>query len=137
MKPLLVDTGPLVALVRKTDRDHRRCAEYAGGIRSPLLTTWPVLTEAAWLLRADDRDVDALLRMVSNGYVNIDPLDPQAADWIRAFNEKYADQSPQLADASLMYLADTLGLTDIFTLDLRDFSIFRLSNGGAISVHPG
>lgn len=132
----LVDTGPLVALIRKSDRDHDRCSQFAANVLSPLLTTWTVITEAAWLLRNDDRDVDALLQMVGDGMVSIDPLEPQAAEWIRQFNRKYADQSPQLADASLMYLADTLNLETIFTLDYRDFSVYRLENGRTLHIRP-
>lgn len=136
MKPLLVDTGPLVALIRRSDRDHGRCADFAAKVNSPLLTTWPVITEAAWLLRGNDRDVDALLQMVGDGIVSVDPLDPSAAKWIRDFNARYADQKPQLADTTLMYLADTLKLTDIFTLDVRDFSVYRRSDGLVLSIHP-
>lgn len=136
MKPVLVDTGPLVALIRKSDRDHARCAAYAGELRTPLLTTWPVITEAAWLLRANPKEVDALLKLVSDGYVAVDPLDPAAVEWIRAFYAKYADLGPQLADATLVYLAETLQISDVFTLDRRDFSVYRLTSGETLRIHP-
>lgn len=133
---LLVDTGPLVALIRKADRDHQRCVDVAAQVTSPLLTTWPVLTEAAWLLRGDRRDVDALLQMVPRGFLHIDPLDLDAVAWIRDFLERYADQQPQLADATLMYLAEARNLDTVFTLDVRDFSVYRTAGGGVLNLVP-
>ena len=85
MNPILVDTDPLVAIIRKKDRDHERCRRYAASVKAPLLTTWPVLTEAAWLLREDDRFVNALLKMVSGGRLQVDPLGPEAAARIESF----------------------------------------------------
>lgn len=133
---MLVDTGPLVALIRKVGSNHDRCRQFADGISTPLLTTWPVLTEAAWLLRFRDREVRSLIEMVHGGFVSVDPLDPNAAKWILGFMETYRDQSPQLADATLMYLAEELDLDDIFTLDRRDFSVFRKRNGDVLRIHP-
>jgi len=56
--------------------------------------------------------------------------------WIATFLRKYRRLNPQIADASLMYLADRENLDTIFTLDRRDFSIFRLSGGRRVQLLP-
>lgn len=63
-------------------------------------------------------------------------LERSAARWIIDFLQRYEDLSPQIADASLMYLAERERITTIFTLDRRDFSVFRTSGGDALSLLP-
>jgi hypothetical protein len=58
----LVDTGPLVAVLDRDDPDHPRCIEAFRQARPPLVTTWPVLTEAAYLLAFSRRAQDGLRR---------------------------------------------------------------------------
>ena len=64
------------------------------------------------------------------------PLNSDAAGYIADFLDKYADQNPQIADASLMYLAEIHGLDTVFTLDRRDFSIYRKKNGAVLNMVP-
>lgn len=137
MTPLLIDTGPLVALIRRKDARHAECATFVAGVTRPLLTTWPVVTEAAYLLRKDRRDVSQLLRMVRDRVIRIAELDGDAADYMARALARYADQNPRIADLSLLFLADRLGLDTVFTLDRRDFSILRREDGAALAVVPG
>ena len=136
MKPLLVDTGPLVAILNQKDAGHTDCAAYAADLTAPLLTTWTVLTEAAWILRDDLRDVSALVRMVADKNLQVAPLNSDAAGYIADFLDKYADQNPQIADASLMYLAEINRLDTVFTLDRRDFAVYRKKNGAVLNMVP-
>ena len=136
MTPLLIDAGPLVALLRGKDVVHARCDAYAAGNVRQLLTTWPVLAEAAWILRHDRRMVRGLLTMVGGGQVAVAQLGPDAATWIAEFCDRFADQNPQLADATLMYLASVHGLGDVFALDRRDFSVYRTEDGRALAIVP-
>ena len=46
----MIDTGPLVALIDRSDPHHRDCGEALAGIADPLGTVWPVLTAAMYLL---------------------------------------------------------------------------------------
>lgn len=67
MNRLLVDTGPLVALLNRRDPDHQRGAEFLKYERARLLTTWPVITEAMYLLRHSVAAQDSLLKMIRAG----------------------------------------------------------------------
>ena len=70
------------------------------------------------------------------GVLRILPLEDSAMLWIAAFLRNYRKLDPQIADAALMYLADREGLDTIFTLDRRDFSVFRLSGGRRVHILP-
>ena len=61
MRPVLVDTGVLVALLDRSDHAHTRCVAALKGVRTPLLTNWPVVTEAMYLLEDVPDAQDALL----------------------------------------------------------------------------
>lgn len=136
MRSVLADTGPLVALLDRREASHSRCVDFTRAHDSPLLTTWPVLTEAAWLLRRNPRNVENLLARIEDGTLEVFPLDEIAAIWIRSFLTRYRDLGPQVADASLMYVAESLDLTEVFTLDRRDFSAFRREDGRAMTLFP-
>ena len=135
-QPVLLDTGPLVAILSREDRYHQLCVQQARELRGPLYTTWPVVTEAAWLLRDTTRGLDSLLEMVSTTTVRCFHLDRLACGWIRKQAEKYEDLQPQLADLSLLHLAHQRKLRHIFTLDRRDFSVYRTANGQPFTLLP-
>ncbi len=134
--PVIVDAGPLVAILNRHDSQHAVCYEQSLGLAPPFLTTWPVIAEAAWLLRQTPGGVSELLRMISQGLLDCRPLDGDAATWMDGFLKKYADQNPQLADASLMYVAEREDVETIFTLDRRDFSIYKRSDGRVLGLLP-
>ena len=136
MKPVLTDTRPLVAIINPRDAGHAACGAYAAGLTAPMLTTWPVVTEAAWMLRRVPKDVRTLFRMISLRDLQVAPLPPDSADWLESFFETYEDQEPQLADASLVYLANALGLDTVFTTDRRDFTIYRKDDGAYLKIVP-
>ena len=131
---VLVDTGPLVAMIRENDSLHEECRESLQKIQAPLLTCWPVITEAAWFLRDNPSAVQELLLSFNTGFLEFLPMDESAVSWIAAFCRKYRKLSPQLADASLVYLAERENLETIFTLDRRDFSVYRLAGGRTLHL---
>lgn len=134
---ILVDAGPLIALLSRSDPDHRTCRAALGSLAGPLLTTWPVVTEAMHFLGKQGgwRAQAALWRMVHDGKVRF--VDDQAmeAERIAALMEKYADVPMDLADASLVAAAEHLGTDRVFTLD-GDFSVYRLAGRRAFTVIP-
>ena len=136
MKRVLVDTGPLVAILSRADEHHERCVNALQSIPGPLFSCWPVITEAAWLLRADQRSVLQLLRSIGEGFLVLLPLADSDVDGIAGVLERYGDMQPQLADAALVHLAQREGIDTIFTLDRRDFSVYRSSRRRPFKILP-
>jgi predicted nucleic acid-binding protein len=120
-----VDAGPLVALLNEKDPAHAKCADVARGMRLPMISSWVVLAEAAWLLRSTKGGIAGLLQLLDGRVVECPELDAAAPSWMTTCLQKYANLSPQLADATLLYLAEREEIDSIFTLDRRDFSIYR------------
>jgi predicted nucleic acid-binding protein len=125
MRRVLVDTGPLVAILSSVDQHHEICVETLRQLPGPLFSCWPVITEAAWLLRAYPRAVQQLLRSMDSGFLELLPLAGTEAKALAEVMKTYQDIQPQLADAALVYLAHREGIDTIFTLERRDFSVYR------------
>ena len=125
---ILVDTGPLVALFDPADGSHERCVETLRSIEEPIGTTVPVLTEAFHHLSPGSVGSQRLIDFVSAGGLLVWCLDD--ATLRRAFDlmVRYADFPMDLADASLVVAAESLGLRTVFTID-RDFAAYRIQRG--------
>ena len=134
--PILVDTGPLVALLSSSQQHHQVCRETLATVSTPLLTCWPVLTEAAYLLRRHPLNVRSLIASADGSFLRILPLRENDLEGITAILEKYEDQSFQLADAAVMYLAEREGIQHVFTLDRRDFITYRTTSGESLQIIP-
>ena len=134
----LTDAGPLVALLDADEPDHERCRKALDLVRLPLLTTWPAFTEAMYLLgRAGGwPGQKALWRLVLREDLVIAPLAKRTIDRTARLMETYADRPMDLADATLVALAEERGLSRIFTLD-ADFRIYRLKGRRSFEVVPG
>lgn len=133
---LLVDTGPIVAILSESDQHHQACVEQLRHIRGPLLTCWPVVTEAAWLLLRYPRAIQRLLSSFHGQPFRLLPLDEKDIAPISAILNKYASLGLRLADASLVHLANREGIELMFTLDQRDFGVLRLAQGKKLRLVP-
>jgi len=133
---VLVDTGPLVAILSKRDEYHDRCNEVLKGMAAPLFTCWPVLTEALWLLRSNPAAIQALLKSFDGTRLALLPMDETSLPWTARFMRRYQNVDAQLADASLMYLAEHQDFETVFTLDRRDFSVYRLRGNRSLRIVP-
>ncbi len=127
MRNIVVDTGPLVALFSRRDKDHRRVADFLAENPCMLLTTWPVVTEAWHLLSAPARL--GLMRWIVAGGAAAFDLGAEGGVSMLALLEKYRDRPMDLADASLIVLAERAGVSEILTIDRTDFDVYRLSRG--------
>lgn len=136
MTSVLVDTGPLVAILSSADEHHETCLTALRKLPGPLLSCWPVITEAAWLLRRSPRAVQQLLNSIDGGFLELLPLAGADGEPIAAVMKKYSDIRPQLADAALVYLAGRERIGTIFTLDRRDFSIYRIGRRRPFRIIP-
>jgi uncharacterized protein len=136
MNRVLVDTGPLVAILSRDDAYHELCVRELRQISTPLLSCWPVITEAAWLLRRSPGAVRQLLGSIDGSFLSLLPLAGAEGSPIAELMKKYEDLRPQLADAALTYLARRERIKTIFTLDQRDFSVYRGNGGHAFQIVP-
>jgi uncharacterized protein len=133
---VLVDTGPLVALLDRSDPYHLTCQETLSSLDDSLVTVWPVMTEAMYMLRAYWQAQDALWEMIDTGAVEILVLGKDDIARMRDLMRKYRDLPMDLADAGLVRVAERERLRRIFTLDRRDFQIYRPSRIGRFVVLP-
>jgi predicted nucleic acid-binding protein len=133
---VLVDAGPLVALVDRGDAHHGRCVEALKAIRDPLMTVWPAVTEAMFLLRDSWAAQAALLEMLESGAIGLLPLDEEDVPRITGLMAKYRDLPMDLADAALVRVAERERIRHVFTIDQRDFRLYRPAGLGRFSLIP-
>jgi predicted nucleic acid-binding protein len=136
VRGVLVDAGPLVALIDAADPDHDVCVETLEELRDPLITAWPAFTEAMYLLRDSWRGQKALWTRLETDALTLAPLDSSDAPRMRELMEKYRDLPMDLADAALVRVSEREGLTRIFTLDRRHFSIYRPGRRRRFAIVP-
>ncbi|MCC6129865.1 MAG: PIN domain-containing protein [Acidobacteria bacterium] len=133
---ILTDAGPLVALISADDRNHAACIDALRAFREPMLTVWPAFTEAMYLLGTWPPAQEALWEFVSSGALSFAALDVADAPRMRALMRKYRDLPMDLADAAIVRVAEREGIRRVFTLDRRDFSVYRPLRTGKLEVVP-
>lgn len=133
---VLVDTGPIVAIFNERDEFHEICVETLQALRPPLLTCWPVITEAAWLLRTSISDIQAMLRACRGELFQFVDLSADDMDEVARILDQYGNLELQLADACLLHLAQREGIRTLFTLDRRDFEVMRLKGNRRLKLIP-
>ena len=133
---ILVDAGPLVALVDADDQYHERCVSTLKSLQEPLATVWPPLTEAMYLLNDLPAAQEALWEMLVRKALQLLPLGLVDLPRIRELRRKYADRPMDLADAALIRIAEREGVRKIFTADKRDFAVYRIHGRIRPSIIP-
>ncbi len=139
MRGVLVDAGPLVAVVDESDGDHQRCVSVLKHLSDPMITTWPVVTEAMYLLGQTQNPLDsqdALLAMLDRQLVLVVELRREDVPRLRALIRKYRDLPMDLADATLVRVAERDAIRQVFTLDRRDFQVYRLGRRETLTIIP-
>jgi len=136
VRGVLVDAGPLVALIDRADPGHGACVAALKTLRGPLVTVWPAFTEAMYLLGRSWQGQKALWSRLETDALAMAPLGDADAPRMRELMEKYRDLPMDLADAALVRVAERDALTQIFTLDRRHFSLYRPGRRRRFSIVP-
>jgi len=126
---VVVDTGPLVALLNRRDNHHAWAVATFATLSAPLFTCEAVLTEAARLTRAPQR----LLKMVSEGTLRLELDVTRESDALSALLAKYGPRM-DLADACVVRMSELRKSCRVLTLDRRDFSSYRRNGRGIIPL---
>lgn len=130
MSSILVDAGPLVALCDPSDAAHEICASAFETIRwDGAITTMPVLAEAFHLTRRSPASVQRLMDIAVDGSLDFAELDAPLLRRSFDLMIQYENARMDFADATLVAVAESRGLRTVFTLDRRDFSIYRIRRG--------
>ena len=136
MPSVLVDAGPLVALIDRGDSHHRECVEALDTLRDPLSTVWPAIAEAMYLLRVSADAQRALWDMINVVGVRFADLGLDDCPRMRELMWKYRDLPMDLADAALVRVAERESLRRVFTIDRQDFEIYRPHRFGRFEIIP-
>jgi predicted nucleic acid-binding protein len=134
---ILVDAGPLVALVDASDQHHLRCVAALRAVREPLATVWPAIAEAMYLLLDLPTGQAAVWEMLERRVLRLLPLDEHDIPRIRGLMSKYGNRPMDLADAALVRVAERDGLETIFTVDDADFTVYRINGRTRFRLVPG
>ena len=124
---VILDTGPWVSSIDKGDGKHKKCVSFIKQFSGQFLSTYPVLTEVLYLLNDDIRSQQACFHWIRCGAVRLVPIEIDMLDRIEKLMVKYRDTPMDFADASLVAMAEALGINQIFTLDLKGFATFKIN----------
>lgn len=134
---ILTDAGVLVALVDKNQQQSMQCRAAFSTLSPPLITTWPALTEAMYLVyRIGGWPLQlSLWRYIEEGILQL-YFPPEATlKRMKQLMEQYRDTPMDFAGASLVVAAEILNLTRIFTLD-SDFYVYQINGSTPFEVVP-
>ena len=135
---ILTDAGPLIALLTPSDPYHARCTALTRSLQSDvMLTTWVCFTEAMYFLGETGgyHLREALWNLQRNGRLTLHKLSEPEIRRMQALMGQYRGTPMDLADASLIAVAESLGLGQVFTTD-SDFYVYRLTDGSALEIVP-
>lgn len=119
----ICDTGPLVAYLNRHDPHHAWALAVMKQVRPPMLTCEPVLTEAVYFLREDGLDIDPLFQLLERGALRLQLDISEHWPRIRTLMARYRQMD--LADASIVVMSELHIRSQVFTIDRKDFSVYR------------
>ncbi|MBA2368618.1 MAG: PIN domain-containing protein [Candidatus Protochlamydia sp.] len=128
---IIIDTGFLVALHTKKDKYYKKAVEVWEQIKHrKWITTWPVIVESChfFIQKGNTQAVLLLFNILEIDLLELFPINKHDLSSIKTMMLKYKDLPMDLADASLVLLANNLNYGDIVSTDQRDFKTYRWKN---------
>jgi predicted nucleic acid-binding protein len=122
----ILDTGPWVALIDRSESKHSICVQWLKNYSGRLYSTEAVLTEVLYLLNFSVKAQSAAIDFVLKSVVEIIPSSVASLKKAKDLIKKYSDLPMDYADATLVCLAIDTGIRDIITFDEKDFNIYRV-----------
>ena len=126
MMKAILDTGPWVALIDRSESRYTNCVQWLKNYSGKLYSTEAVLTEVLYILNFSIIAQGAALDFVLESIVEIVPQNTQSLRMIKSLMKKYADLPMDYADATLVCLAAEAGIRNVVTFDKKDFTIYTL-----------
>lgn len=135
---IVVDTGPIVALLNDRDDHHERCRDFLANHPGPLVIPTTVFTEVCMLVerRRGTRAEQAFIDDVRAGLFVLIESTSADLDRISQLVQKYASLPLGAVDASVIALVERLNLTAVATLDHRHFHVVRPRHCNALTLLP-
>jgi predicted nucleic acid-binding protein len=124
MQKTIIDSGPLIALFDRSDKYHLKVLNFLKEYQGELITSWAVITEVSHMLDFNLQVQIDFLKWIELGGIAIYEISQNDIANIRQMMEKYIDIPMDLADASLMYIANKENIKSIVSID-SDFDIYR------------
>ena len=121
----IVDTGPWVALIDRSESMHLNSVHWLKQFSGTLYSTEAVLTEVLYLLNFSIKAQCAAIDFVVESLIEIVPSNRESLRKTKNLMRKYADLPMDYADATLVCLAMDTGIQNIVTFDKKDFTIYR------------
>lgn len=132
MKNILIDAGPLIALFDKDDKYHNIIIKFLKQFNGNLLTSWPVITETAHMLDFNINVQIDFLEWLKREAVRIINIEKDHLDRIIQLSKKYSNMPMDLADSSLIVIAEFTGVYDILSID-SDYYVYRTKSKKALN----
>ena len=132
----ILDTGPWVALIDRSESRHTECVQWLKNFSGTLYSTEAVLTEVLYILNFSITARCAALDFVLESVVEIVPSSAGSLKKTKKLMKKYADLPMDFADATIVCLAAETGMQNIVTFDRKDFAVYKLPGKKSFTIMP-
>ena len=132
----ILDTGPWVALIDRSESRHIECVQWLKNFSGRLYSTEAVLTEVLYILNFSTKAQSAAIDFVLEAVVEIVPTSVESLKKAKNLMKKYADLPMDYADASIVCLATETGMQNVVTFARKDFAIYRLPKNRGFTIMP-